>query len=218
MDYSHILFDLDGTLTDPGVGITRSVAYALKKAGIDVEDLSTLYPFIGPPLVDSFMRFTHMTLEQARQGVADYREYFVPTGMYENEVYPGVRDMLQTLEKSGKTLIVATSKPEPFARRILEHFSLAPYFSLICGSSLDETRTRKGEVIAYALKRAGNPPAARCVMVGDREHDVLGARENGLACVGVTYGYGSETELTAAGAAHLCDAPQAVARWLTAQA
>lgn len=202
--YTHLLFDLDGTLTDPAQGITRSVAYALRKFGIEETNLTELYPFIGPPLIDSFIKFYGLTPEQARQGVTCYREYFVPKGMYENTVYPGVKTMLADLKRAGYILLLATSKPEPFARDILAHFSLDPYFDFVCGASLDETRTAKPDVIRYALETAGFPNPASCLMIGDREHDVLGAKACGIASAGVLYGYGSREELESAGADYIC--------------
>ena len=198
--YAYILFDLDGTLTDPGEGITRSVAHALRHFGIEVTDRTTLYPFIGPPLLDSFRRYYGFSDEQAAQAVGWFREYFETTGLFENTVYPGVPEMLAALTAAGKRLVLATSKPEVFARRILEHFSLASYFTYIAGANMDETRTRKADVVAYALESAGVADASRAVMVGDREYDVLGAREAGLSTVGVLYGYGSRAELEQAGA------------------
>ena len=198
--YAYILFDLDGTLTDPGEGITRSVAHALRHVGIEVTDRTTLYPLIGPPLLDSFRRYYGFSDEQAAQAVGWFREYFETTGLFENTVYPGVPEMLAALTAAGKRLVLATSKPEVFARRILEHFSLASYFTYIAGANMDETRTRKADVVAYALESAGVADASRAVMVGDREYDVLGAREAGLSTVGVLYGYGSRAELEQAGA------------------
>lgn len=198
--YAYILFDLDGTLTDPGEGITRSVAYALRHFGIEVTDRTTLYPFIGPPLRESFQRYYGFSDEQTTQAVGWFREYFETVGLFENTVYPGVPEMLAALTAAGKRLVLATSKPEAFARQILEHFSLASYFAYIAGANMDETRTRKAEVVAYALKSVGITDLSRAVMVGDREYDVRGAREAGLATVGVLYGYGSRAELEQAGA------------------
>ena len=204
-----ILFDLDGTLTDPAAGITRSVAHALRHYGIEVRDLSTLHPFIGPPLDDSFERFYGFSHERAVEAIGYYREYFRDTGIFENEVYPGIPELLGALRAAGKTLAVATSKPEVFAVRILEHFGLAGYFSETVGSELDGTRVKKHEVIAETLRRTG-APKEDTVMVGDREHDVLGAKRAGIPCIGVLYGYGSAEELTAAGAAALAESPEAL--------
>lgn len=205
--YQYLLFDLDGTLTDPGLGITRAVSYALAKFDITVPDRKALYPFIGPPLKESFERFYHFSAEQSEQAVSFYREYYKKQGMLENEVYAGIPALLQQLKEQGKTLLVATSKPELFAVQILEHFGLAPYFSLIAGATLDNSRTQKADVIAYALDRLSisNPESA--VMIGDREHDIFGAKANGLDAIGVLYGYGSEAELTRAGATYLAEKP-----------
>lgn len=199
MAKEYILFDLDGTLTDPKEGITKSVAYALDHYGIHVEDLDTLIPFIGPPLTDSYEKFYGFSKEQAWEGVLVYREYFSTKGWAENKEYPGIRPMLETLKAHGKKLLVATSKPEEFAKKILEHFNLSQYFEFIGGADMAETRGRKADVIRYVLQENGIPATeeglSRCVMVGDREHDVLGARECGLECVGVLYGYGSLEEM-----------------------
>lgn len=200
MQFETILFDLDGTLTDPGLGITNSVLYALDRFGIHESDRRKLYPFIGPPLWDSFMRFYGMSREEAEQAVTVYREYYADRGLFENTVYPGIPQMLEALRAQGKTLAVATSKPEGFSVRILEHFGLAQYFDRIAGASMDQSRSRKADVIRYALSGLPQAHPQTTVMVGDREHDVLGAREAGLPCVGVLYGYGDRPELEAAGA------------------
>ena len=198
--YKTVLFDLDGTLTESGIGITRSVAYALKKRGIEETDQEKLDRFIGPPLIDMFQQLYGFTETEAKQSVADFREYFSVKGIFENRVYEGVEQMLQDLQKAGKTCVLATSKPEEYAVQIMERFGLAKYFAKICGATMDEKRTDKAEVIAYALDGIDSGSA---VMVGDREHDVLGAKANGLPCVGVLYGYGSREELETAGALHL---------------
>ena len=196
----YILFDLDGTLTDPMVGITRSVQHALRAYGIEVEDLQDLCPFIGPPLKDSFMKYYDFPEEQAQEAIGRYREYFAVTGIFENRVYDGITEMLKKLKEDKRTLLVATSKPEAFAVQILEHFHLARYFDWVCGASMDEKRVKKGDVIAYAMETAGIKDAKEAVMVGDREHDILGAAQNSMDCVGVLFGYGSRQELEEAGA------------------
>ncbi len=198
--YDLILFDLDGTLTDPAEGITNSVCHALAKRGITVDDRTALYKFIGPPLINSFMQFYGYTHDEAVQGVADYREYYADRGIWENNVYPGIPELLARLKAAGKIVVMATSKPEYFAKLIAEHFAIAEYFDLIAGSTMDETRTNKSEVIAYALAQL-NADTAHAVMVGDRSYDVLGAKALGIPCIGVTFGYGSEEELRTAGAA-----------------
>lgn len=207
----YILFDLDGTLTDPGIGITNSVMHALEKMGFPVPEREKLYPFIGPPLVWSFMNFYGCTEEEAKLGVKYYREYFTDTGIFENRVYDGIPETLAALRAAGKTVVMATSKPEDFARRIAERFDLARWFDFIAGSLMDETRTSKAEVIAYALESLGAKPED-CLMIGDREHDVLGAAAHGIPCLGVLYGYGSREELLGAGAVGVVEAPEEIPR------
>lgn len=209
--YHTILFDLDGTLTDPGEGITNSVAYALEKWNIYVENRTELYPFIGPPLKDSFMDFYSFSEEQAEQAVACYREYFQDRGIFENVVYEGVEEMLKTLKASGRKVILATSKPEEFAVRILEHFHLAAYFDFIGGASMDGTRVKKADVISYALKESKVTDLSGAVMIGDRKHDILGAAQAGLDSIGVLYGYGDEAELREAGALYLAERVEDIA-------
>ena len=205
MQYKTILFDLDGTLTDSAPGILNSVRYGCRKLGLPVPDDATLRRFLGPPLIDSFRNLCGLSAADADRAVAAFREYFPTKGIFENEVYPGIPAMLADLHARGCQLVLATSKPEEYARRIMAHFDLEPYFTAICGATLDETRTDKAEVIAYALATAGITDKAGVVMVGDREHDVLGAKKNGLPCIGAVYGYGTAEELTAAGAAVLAE-------------
>ena len=203
--YDIILFDLDGTLTDPGVGITNSVAYALEKYHIQVEDRKQLYRFIGPPLHESFENDYGFSEEEAKTAVEYYREYFKEKGMFENVVYECIPELLRDLKDRGKTLVVATSKPEIFAKQILEHFGLKEYFTYIAGANMDGTRTKKDEVIRYALKSCGISRVAGVVMVGDREHDIMGANKVGLDSIGVLFGYGSRQELTDAGATYISE-------------
>ena len=202
-NYQIVLFDLDGTLTDPGVGITNSVAYALKKYGIEVADKTQLYPFIGPPLIDSFEKYYGFSEEEAKHAVTLYREYFREKGIFENEVYDGIAPMLEHLKNSGKTLIVATSKPEIFARQILEHFQLDGCFRYIAGANLDGTRSKKNEVIEYALEACDVTDRSSAVMIGDRDYDMIGAQKTGLDSVGVLYGYGNRAELEHAQATYI---------------
>ena len=201
--YKHILFDLDGTLSDPGVGITNSVAYALSSFGIEVADRRTLYPFIGPPLVDSFMKYYKMSEADANRALAEYRVYFRSRGMFENKLYPKTVWLLEELKRAGATLVLATSKPEEFAEQILSHFNIRHYFDAVAGASMDERRSKKSDVIAYALQKAGITDKRAAIMVGDRLHDVHGAKENALPSIGVLWGYGSESELLEAGATHV---------------
>lgn len=212
--YQYLLFDLDGTLTEPKVGITKSVAYALEYYGIHVEDLDSLCPFIGPPLKESFMKYYGFDDAKAEEAVEKYREYFRPHGVYENEVYAGVPEMLKELHAMGKTLVLATSKPTVFAKIILEHFGLAPYFSVVVGSELDGTRVNKDEVVACALEEAGITDKALAVMIGDREHDIMGAKKNGLDSIGVLYGHGSDEELKKCGADVIVETVEQLAKAL----
>lgn len=205
MKYTYILFDLDGTLTDPEEGITTSVQYALKSFGIDEPDRKKLTPFIGPPLKDSFMNFYGFSEEQAEEGIAKYREWFAPKGIFQNAVYPGIPQMLQELKESGKVLAVASSKPQVFVEKILEHFAIKDYFSVIVGSELDGTRGRKEEVVEEALRQLGETEKAQTVMVGDRSFDILGGKQYGLVTVGVSFGYAKEGELEEAGADYVVD-------------
>lgn len=204
LPYSIILFDLDGTLTDPKEGITKSIQYALNKMGIIENDLEKLTPFIGPPLLQSFMEVYNFSEEEANQTLQFYRERFSVTGLFENEVYEGIEELLSNLKQSNYRLAVATSKPTVFAKRILDHFELSQYFEVIVGSELDGTRTAKGEVIAEVLKQMNiEEDKVHSVMIGDRKHDMIGALENGIDCIGVTYGYGSQEELNKANATYI---------------
>lgn len=203
----HLLFDLDGTLTDPGLGITNSVLYALEKFGIIPAAREELYPYIGPPLTDSFQRYHGLTPEQAQQALRYYREYFADRGLYENELYPGIAELLRTLQQAGYVLIVATSKPEEFTHTILRHFQLDSYFSFVGGNTLDERRPTKAAVIAYIRERFPDITGENTLMIGDRCYDIEGAHACGLPAVGVLYGYGSRQELEAAGADELVQTP-----------
>ena len=196
MHQQNILFDLDGTLTDPREGITRSIQYALAKLGIDEPDLSRLEHFIGPPLLQAFMQFYDFDEARAWEAVNFYRERFKVTGLYENRVFDGVGELLGDLQGQGRTLYVATSKPWVFAREIARHFDFARHFKVIYGSELDGTRTNKVELIGHLLAEEGLDPA-QTLMIGDRKHDLIGARSNGLQAVAVGYGFGSHEELTA---------------------
>lgn len=189
----RILFDLDGTLTDPFLGITRSVAYSLKSFGIEVDDLETLKPFIGPPLDVSFREYYHMDEAQSWKAVEKYREYFSKKGLFENKVYEGMEDFLQSLLNMDMKLYVCSSKPEVFAKEILDHFSLTPYFTGIYGATLDGSLKNKGDVIAHCIKQE-QLNIQDCMMVGDRQHDIVGAHQNQIPCIGVLYGYGSLEE------------------------
>ncbi|MBR6627763.1 MAG: HAD hydrolase-like protein [Lachnospiraceae bacterium] len=202
----YLLFDLDGTLTDPKIGITTCVQYALADQGIEEPDLDKLEGFIGPPLRDSFMSFYGFDEEQAEAAIAKYRERFRDVGLFENEIYKGMKKMLRTLYRRGYKLAVASSKPEIYVERILEHFHIKQYFSVVTGSTLDGTRDKKEDVIKEAFKRmfGQNPvPVEDVYMIGDRLFDVEGAHMQGIECVAVSYGYGSVEELMEAGADYI---------------
>lgn len=209
----NVLFDLDGTLTDPAEGITNALMHAQRRLGMAVSPREALYVFIGPPLIETFMSEWGLTRAESEQALVYYREHFSTKGLFENVPYEGIGQALAELKEAGLRLFVATSKPEPLSLRILEHFDLLPYFEAVAGSTMDEQRTKKGEVIAYALQTFHLDPA-ETVMVGDRKHDVIGARENGLPCLGVLYGYGSREELTEAGAAALVADVGELVAWL----
>ncbi|BAP42369.1 HAD family hydrolase [Pseudomonas sp. 21LCFQ02] len=196
MYQQNILFDLDGTLTDPRLGITRSIQFALGKLGIDEPDITRLEHFIGPPLLQQFMQSYAMDEAKAWEAVNFYRERFKVTGLYENLVFDGIPQLLETLSGQGRTLYVATSKPSVFAREIARHFDFARHFKVIYGSELDGTRTDKVELIAHLLAEERLDPA-QTLMIGDRKHDLIGGRRNGLQVAAVGYGFGSAEELLA---------------------
>lgn len=201
--YDTFFFDLDGTLTDSSLGITNSVIYALKKYGIEETDRTKLYPFIGPPLTVSFEKYYGFSKEQCAEAVGFYREYYQEKGLFENRVYDGLEEVLGELKHRGKTLVVATSKPESFARIIIEHFGLDQYFDYVAGMEMDGGRGTKEAVIRYALEVCKITDKSKVLMVGDREHDVIGARGAGIDCLGILYGFGSREELQEAGADYI---------------
>lgn len=214
--YTTILFDLDGTLTDPALGITNSVMHALEFYNIHVSERSELFKFIGPPLIDSFMKYYNFDDNKAREAVIKYREYFSVKGLFENEVYSGVTDMLKALKAAGKKIVLATSKPDEFSIKILKHFGLYEYFDFCACSTMDETRTKKTEVIEYGLANIDEKDTARILMVGDREHDIFGAGNCGLDSVGVLYGYGNREEFENAGATYIVESVEELKRFLLA--
>lgn len=200
--FPHILFDLDGTLTDSKPGILRCVQYALEQCGCPEPDETKLYPFIGPPLLESFQQISGMDPQQAAFAVQQYRVRFSKVGMFENAVYPGVPELLKKLQSIGITLAVATSKPEVYTLQILKHFALMDYFTVIAGSDIHREGETKADIIRLALRRLGLPEqhAPGTVMIGDRKHDIIGAHACGLPCVGVGYGYAPDGELETYGA------------------
>ena len=195
-NYELLLFDLDGTLTDPGIGITNSVMHALNQFGIQVAHRSELYKFIGPPLSYSFAEYYGMDSKQTNQAIDFFHEYFTAGGMFENEVYPGINELLTQLRKDGYKLAIASSKPEIFVKKILLHFQLDNYFDFIGGAELEGegSRFKKQDVIAYTLHNFPSVSKEQILMIGDREHDIIGAKMNGIDSVGVLYGYGSREE------------------------
>lgn len=208
-----ICLDLDGTLTDPRIGITRSIRYAMEKLGRPVPDGDDLTWCIGPPLLESFEQLLG-DAGDARTALAAYRERFSDVGIFENAGYGGVREALEALEAAGTRLFVATSKPTVYAKRIIEYFDLAPYFDTVCGSELDGTRSDKTDLLSWLL-REKQLDASSTIMVGDRRHDIIGARNNGIAAVGVLYGFGTKAELIEAGARRLLESPGDMAGMLT---
>ena len=206
--------DLDGTITNPAEGITKCFEYALNYFGIEVEDRADLEQFIGPPLRQSFKEGFGFDEEKATEAIAKYRERFIPTGKFENQVYDGMEDALQRLKEAGKVLIVATSKPEYLAVQILEHFGLDGYFDDICGSCDDQNRNEKDEVIRYVLEKHDITDLDDVLMVGDRKFDVIGAGKCGLKCMGVLYGFGDREELEAAGAAYIAETVEEMAQMI----
>lgn len=204
-NYQYILFDLDGTLTNSQLGITTCVAYALESFGIHTENPEELRKFIGPPLKESFVKYYNMTNGEGDRAVEKYRERFATVGLYENEVYAGIPELLQKLKAQGKTLLVATSKPTVYSDKILEHFGLKEYFSYIAGSELDGTRVNKAEVIQYALEQMKITESEKIVMIGDKEHDMIGAGICGVDSIGVLYGFGEREELENHGATYIAE-------------
>ena len=199
--YKNVLFDLDGTLTNPVLGITNGFIYALEKYNIKVLEVEKLYSFIGPPLFDSFKTF-NFTDEEANQAVMYYREYYKDKGLLENELYDNIHIMLQSLKDRGYLLVVATSKPTVFSVEILKHFGLDKYFTFVSGASLDGKLSKKGDIIKVALDNLNLKPS-ETIMVGDRKHDIFGAKEHNLDSIGVLYGFGNEEELVDAGATYI---------------
>ena len=201
--YNVILFDLDGTITNPGTGITNSVAFALNRFGITINDRAKLYKFIGPPLIDSFKEYYGFDNQKARTAVEYYREYYSKKGIFENELYNGIKQLLTDLKSLGKTVGLATSKPDLFAVQILKYFEIDSLFDFVSAATIDETRTKKEDIISFALETNNLSCKQNIVMVGDRRYDISGAEKNGIDSIGVLFGFGSRHELEAAGATHV---------------
>lgn len=205
MQNKAILFDLDGTLTDSGEGILNCAALALEHFGLPVPSREEMRVFVGPPLSDTFQKFG-VPADRVDEAITVYRSRYIPIGKFENTPYPGIRELLETLQQHGHRLYVATSKPEGMSIDILEHFDLAKYFTRICGAAMDMSRNSKEAVIAYLLKECGND--ANMVMVGDTTFDVIGAKAHGIPCIGVSWGYGEVADMRNAGAAAIAHSPE----------
>lgn len=212
--FDYLFFDLDGTLTDPALGITNSFIYALKYFGIEIPSYEKLCSFIGPPLPETFKTQFDFSEEKASEGVKKYREYFAEKGLLENSVYPGIPELLSKLKENGKKLVVATSKPEEFSVRIIEHFGLSQFFENVCGSLMDESRSKKDQVIEYAIERNKIKDRSKILMIGDRKHDMIGAKKCGLSTCGVLYGYGDFEELKSNGADTIVDSVNDLEKFL----
>ena len=202
MAVKSILFDLDGTLTDSGEGIMNCAKLALEHYGLPIPSEAELRTFVGPPLHESFIRFG-VPAEEAENAIRIYRSRYIPIGKYENHPYDGIREMLEKLCSLGHKLYVATSKPEKMSIEILEHFDMAKYFTLICGATMDTSRSSKADVIAYLLEQTGR--GDNTIMVGDTAFDVLGANAHGIATIGVSWGYGHVDDMVQSGAAAIAN-------------
>lgn len=214
MKYETVLFDLDGTLTDSSEGITNSVAYALCAFGYKYESLKQLECFIGPPLKEQFMHFCSVDEETGEKLVEKYREYYAEKGIYQNKLYKGADEMLHTLKKNGKKIVLTTSKPEKYAIIILKHFKIYDLFDFCAGALMTNSRTNKDEVIEYALENLENINKKTTIMVGDRMHDVIGASKHGIDTIGVLYGFGTRKELAESGAVQICKSVEELCKTL----
>ena len=214
--YNTVFFDLDGTLTESAPGITTSVAYSLKHWGIEVKDLTELNKFVGPPLYESYEKFYGFSKEEAVEAVKIFRSFYNTEGLFISSVYPGIPELLQKIKDSGRKIMLATSKPEVTAIRILEHFDLMKYFDVAAGATEDSSRVAKADVIRYLMGRLPKEEqdVSKIIMVGDREHDVFGAREVGIDCIGVLFGYGDRQELERAGTKYIAETAADVFEYL----
>ena len=213
-NYKYILFDLDGTVANSLVGVTNSFIYALKKFGIIVKDRTELHRALGPPLMDTFAGYYGLLYEQAKQAIRFYGEYYEEKGFAEKEIYDGIIPLFEKLKLAGKVLIIATAKQQEFAERDLEYFDIAKYFDCISGVTLDGRRINKNDVIAHAIEQCGISDTSNAVMIGDRKHDIFGAKKYGLDSIGVLYGYGSCKELEIAGADFIVETVEAIEKLL----
>ncbi len=203
--FKNILFDLDGTIIDSREGIINGFVYTLKHFDIEVQDRTSLEKFIGPPLEDTFVNYYNLTKEQAKYAIEKYREFYEKTGVWETKLYKEIDELIRDLKQNGKNVLLATSKPEPYANKILEKYNLKQYFYFVSGATLDGTRNAKKDVIKFALDNINNFKLEECIMVGDRNYDILGAKANNLKSIGVTYGFGTKQELETAGADYIAE-------------
>lgn len=212
--YDFIIFDLDGTIIDPSIGITNSILYSSEKLGVESRSMEELLKFIGPPLIDSFKKFFGFSEERAKIAIKYYREYFKDKGVLECSLYNGIEDILKVLKQKGKRLAVATTKPEIFAIEVLKHFYLDSYFEFVAGSNLDGTRVDKGELILYALDSCGVKDLGKAIIIGDRKHDILGAKKVGIDSMGILYGFGDRKEFEDVGATYVANSPEEILEFL----
>lgn len=203
--YKYIFFDLDGTIIDSEPGIINSIKYSLNTLGIEMKDTSKLQAFIGPPIKESFVKVLGFTETKAEAAIAKYREYYSEKGIFECTLYDGISELIEKLYNRGYKILLATCKPEVYAKRILEHFNLMQYFSFVSGCKLDGTRSEKHEVIQNALSQMKIDDLSNAVIIGDRLYDIIGAKKTGIKSVGVLYGYGDYRELTEAGADYIVE-------------
>lgn len=214
MNYKYILLDLDGTIIDSSKGITNSIMYALEKYNIKTSNRKELHKFIGPPIIESFQKYYGFSKEEAKIAVTYYRQHHKKIGIFENELYPGIISLIKKLKDSNGILIIATSKPEVYAEQILERYDIAKFFTYIAGSNLDGTRLTKLEVMEYAVESSNIKDLSKAVMIGDREYDILGAKDMQMSSIGVLYGFGSKDELEKAGADFIAESVEGVEKIL----
>lgn len=210
MKYDIIFWDLDGTVIDSGLGVTNSIMYALDKMGIEVPDRTQLYKFIGPPLNQSFKMFYNLSDEDIKKAIGYYRENYKEKGILENTVYEGVPEVIKKLKEMGKKIVLATSKPEDYAKKILQHIGVYDYFDFVAGASMDGVRNDKEQVIEYALESIGVTDTKNVLMVGDRKYDIEGAGKFGIDVAAVLYGYGNREEFIEFGATYIVEKPEEI--------
>ena len=212
--YNTVFFDLDGTVINSELGVLNSVEYALKKYGAEIPPQEKLNFFLGPPLEDSFAKLLNISRQEAQTLVKYYREYYPQKGIFEIELYEGIVPILKKIKQSGRKTVIATSKPEEFAVRILKHLGIAELFDVIAGATFDNSRSEKPDVLAYAIKMAGVTDIKTAVMVGDRKYDCIGAQHFGMDSIGVLYGFGDLEELNNAGATYIAKTVEDIYKFL----